>query len=133
MRFFRPWAGPYTDNPAERVLRLIPMLIYMCGIYAASAIPGHKIPPIINDKVAHTIEYFILGVLIALFFAGFTRATGPLAQTKVTFLGAAYAATDEIHQSFVPNRSPSFADFGCDVMGVVLAAFVIWLGVRNID
>ena len=129
-RLFRPWCGPYTNNPAERVLRFLPMLFYMCFIYAASGIPGHKIPPLMNDKVAHTIEYFILGILVSLFVAGFAgprRASHPVG---TVLFGAFYAATDEFHQKFVPKRSPSFADFGCDLLGITLAVLVIWLGVR---
>jgi VanZ family protein len=129
-RLFRPWAGPYTDNPAERVLRFLPMLVYMCIIYAASAVPGEKIPVVINDKIAHTIEYFIFGILIALFVAGFVGARRAGHPFGTVLFGAFYAATDEFHQRFVPQRSPSFADFGCDLLGVSLAVLVIWVGVR---
>lgn len=32
-----------------------------------------------------------------------------------------YAVTDEFHQSFVSNRTPSFYDVGYDMLGVFLA------------
>lgn len=128
---FRPWVGPYTDNPGERVLRFLPLLFFMCGIYAASALPGNRVPAIINDKLAHTIEYFVFGLLIALFMAGVTNNHAVRYWSTVLF-GAFYAATDEIHQSFVPKRDASFIDFGCDVLGLTLAVIVISLGIRNV-
>lgn len=42
-------------------------------------------------------------------------------------VGIAYAVLDELHQSFVPNRTLSFGDFTADVIGI-LAGF--WLARR---
>lgn len=108
------------------------MLVFMCVIYAASAVPGDRMPVVIHDKVAHTLQYFVLGILIALFFAGFQSASTRRRQRSSAMLGAVYAATDEIHQSWVPNRVPSVADFVFDLLGLLLAGLVIWLGVRSV-
>ena len=42
-------------------------------------------------------------------------------------IGLVYAATDEIHQSFVPGRSPDAADWVADALGVVVGSFVLYL------
>ena len=43
----------------------------------------------------------------------------------VLFVGL-YAATDEIHQLFVPNREGKFADVIIDTAGALLGIFLVW-------
>jgi VanZ family protein len=40
-------------------------------------------------------------------------------------LGALYGLTDEFHQIFVRGRSPDWADWGADVVGVLLGYFLV--------
>ena len=40
-------------------------------------------------------------------------------------VGAAYAASDEIHQAFVPGRSADPFDFAVDVAALVLAVIIV--------
>ena len=43
-------------------------------------------------------------------------------------IGIIYACSDEIHQSFVPERSPMITDVMIDTMGVMLGILLIMLG-----
>jgi VanZ family protein len=43
---------------------------------------------------------------------------------SVVFL---YAATDEFHQIFVPNRSPMFSDVCIDTCGGAVALIALWI------
>ena len=43
-------------------------------------------------------------------------------------IGIIYASSDEIHQSFVPERSPMITDVMIDTMGVMLGILIIMLG-----
>ena len=52
-------------------------------------------------------------------------AIGQFAMILVAFLALMYAASDEFHQSFVPNRHPSLADLLVDTMGIGMAAIVV--------
>lgn len=73
-------------------------------------------------KGAHFTEYAILAALMAWAQPGFTPRRAAL-----TWLGATlYAASDEWHQSFVPQRGPAAFDVLIDSAGA-LAAVIAWL------
>jgi VanZ family protein len=69
-------------------------------------------------KGAHVFEYTVLGALLvrALREEGLR---GPALLAAAVGLGVAYAALDELHQVFVPSRTPSPHDVVVDAMGVV--------------
>ncbi len=78
------------------------------------------------DKVHHTYLYAILGLLT---FRALSRWPSPI--SKWAFLAAIafnllYGASDEWHQSFVPNRTPDFFDWLADGAGTVLGVFIYW-------
>lgn len=74
------------------------------------------------DKVAHFCVYTLLGALLR-------RAwVSPLG---VVALGWAYAASDEIHQSFVPGRSVELADWFADALGVLVGLFIYHRSARR--
>ena len=77
---------------------------------------------LIVRKSAHITEYAILAVLVYLFFLEknwWFRYFLPVA--FVMF----YAATDEIHQTFVSGRSGNVIDVGIDTLGAVLIMTLI--------
>jgi VanZ family protein len=72
-------------------------------------------------KAAHLAEYAILGALLARALLGTTRWWSWLAW----FAGAAYAASDELHQHFVPGRQASVVDLVIDAVGVVVGVLAV--------
>ena len=72
-------------------------------------------------KLAHIIEYFILGLLI--FFS--LKNTFTFARSRLLFLTVIltvlYALTDEWHQTFVPGREGRLRDVFFDSTGALLA------------
>jgi VanZ family protein len=75
-------------------------------------------------KAAHVTEYAILAALMAWAQPGLTWKRAAL-----TWLAASlYAASDEWHQSFVPNRGPAVTDVLIDASGALvgLVAWMIW-------
>lgn len=81
-----------------------------------------------KDKVAHCLEYSILGALLASSFL--RRATRELVVTflLVVAIGAGIAAADEMFQGTVPGRQRDVADWIADVTGIALASgLVLWL------
>lgn len=78
-------------------------------------------------KAAHATEYAVLGML--LFGVLFTSNREISAKRKLLLailIGAIYAATDEIHQLFVPGRAGLFTDVLIDTAGVMLGAVLIY-------
>ena len=78
-------------------------------------------------KLAHFVEYALLGVCLAGTFRCQKRVP-PLAAAIVT--GFLYAATDELHQHFVAGRGPQFKDVLLDTCGVAVGALLLLLIVR---
>ena len=71
------------------------------------------------DKLAHALFFFVFVMLLRLSF------TVPL----WLMAGAAVVvgAVDELHQLFLPGRTPGLDDWLADVVGVVLAVMIIRL------
>ena len=89
-------------------------------IFAFSSVPdlgtGLGGWDLVLRKIAHAAEFAVLGALLA-------RAVGT---AWLAFaLGALYAVSDEVHQSFVPGRQGSALDVAIDVVGVALGV-VLW-------
>lgn len=99
----------------KRVRAWVPALLYMGGIFAASAQPTVPLPRMgHSDKVLHFAAYAGLGATLA--YAGARSALGPL---PLIAIGSLYGASDEIHQSFVPGRTPDPWDWVADTLGAI--------------
>lgn len=105
----------------KRWLRWAPALLYMAGIFAASAQPTVRLPRMDNsDKVLHFAAYAGLGGLLAYGAAG--TALGPL---PLIAAGSLYGASDEVHQSFVPGRTPDLLDWVADTLGAIAGVLAV--------
>jgi len=104
---------------ATRLTIWAPVVVWACLIFTLSSIPrldrGLGTEDLGPRNLAHVAEYAILGALLL-------RAVRrePLA----VLLGSAYAATDEVHQTFVTGRQGSPLDWTIDTAGVVLGALL---------
>ena len=76
-------------------------------------------------KGAHLFEYFVLSLL----FYNYLKEC--LTRNKVFTLSILssflYACTDELHQTFIPNRAGSFNDVMIDTIGAALAILMVFL------
>jgi hypothetical protein len=75
-------------------------------------------------KTAHVIAYGVLA-LAYLYALSRSGVASPRAGYLAIALAACYAATDELHQAFVPGRTASALDVGVDVAGAALFVFVV--------
>jgi VanZ family protein len=85
-------------------------------------------------KSGHLLEYFVLGVLLFRAFRG-GSADSPVhrhafAAATVLLL---YAASDELHQVFVPGRTPSPLDVLIDFTGGLLGITLITLMINRLS
>lgn len=101
------------------VLGWIPAVLWAAAIFVVSDRPTVSIPSFwAADKVLHFGAYALLGLLLA------HGAASSGASTRWAVpLGWLYAASDEIHQGFVPGRSMDPADWAADALGVLAGAF----------
>jgi VanZ family protein len=103
----------------------------MAAIFYVSSLPGTRLPSQVGawDHLLHFLAYWGLGASIALSLArpGLSWRDMLLAVA----IGTAYGASDEWHQSFVPSRDASLADWGHDALGVVVGVMVVWALMRR--
>ncbi len=104
----------------------LPLVNWMVLIFYLSSLGGDKIPHLNRfslDKIAHFVEYFILGYLmIRAFSDSFPNMSLTKAMVLSIILCALYAASDEWHQGFVKTRDCDFFDFIFDFLGSSAAA-----------
>jgi VanZ family protein len=82
-------------------------------------------------KSAHITEYFIFSTLLFRALRG-ARPGWTLKWALLALaLTAAYGASDETHQIFVPSRGPSIVDVMIDTTGGALAQTAIWLWLKR--
>ena len=78
-------------------------------------------------KAAHVSEYAVLAVLLYRAFVHTVfQSRRALSAGLVLLSCAAYAASDEFHQSFVPSRTASLRDVMIDLCGATLAVLLYW-------
>jgi VanZ family protein len=84
------------------------------------------------DKVAHVIEYSILGLLLARAWRATISGSSPLARGLIAVgCGIALGAIDEYHQSFVRGRDSSVWDLVADAVGIALAQLAYFARVKG--
>jgi VanZ family protein len=114
-----PLPRPQSSSTRDRLYRALPALLFMIAIFLGSS---YHMPSgltlDVKDTYLHFTEYLGLGVLTARMVDPLRERRRPLA-TVVLALGivAAYGALDEIHQAYVPGRTPDFGDLAWDVAG----------------
>lgn len=100
-------------------LALMGLIFYL----SAQADLPHVPEPWLDIVVKKTGHAALYGVL-AWFYLGALRGDGPISdRARLLAFGLAvlYAVTDEVHQSFVPGRTPSPWDVFIDGAGAALA------------
>jgi VanZ like family len=103
-----------------RALRLwLPVVLWAGLIFALSSIPhlgtGLGTWDLILRKCAHMTEYAVLAALLV-------RAIGR--ELPAFFVGVLYAASDEVHQSFVRGRHAAPLDVAIDSVGLLIGLLV---------
>ena len=118
--------GEESGEHSGMIMQLLSLLLPQ-GVTADAALMMHL--ETLVRKVAHMSEYAVLFCLYrcALRLSGVRRAG------LVAFaLSVGYAATDEIHQAFVPDRGPSPIDVMIDGGGALLGWAAACLGEKLI-
>jgi hypothetical protein len=118
---FLVWGRAYHRAVGRSLVRLwLPVVLWAAVIFTFSSVPdlgtGLGLWDTILRKLAHTAEYAFLGALLL-------RATR---RVDVAFaLGVIYAASDELHQTFVRGRHGSPVDVAIDAAGIGIG-LLLW-------
>ena len=113
----------------------LPILVWAGIIFAFSATPNLRVAEAadVDFVVRKAGHMFVFGVLAVLIWRALAYSTVRRAMLWSWVLTAAYAATDEFHQSFTAGRHPALQDVGIDTVGALLflLALVLWLRGRR--
>lgn len=113
----------------RKLLRFIPVIVWMIVIYLLSSQTGDDIgtllplfqklfPSMVSFDWGHYLSYFILA---AAFDYGIGRkADRLLFKVAIVVLCGIYGITDEYHQSFVGGRMPDPIDVRNDMIGALV-------------
>lgn len=97
----------------------------MALIFAGSARSDVGVLGRIPDWITHGAEYALLSVLVTRAMAdGLRQPLAPARTLAAVAICAAFGASDEHHQSFVPQRDASVADVAKDAAGALVGAWV---------
>ena len=117
-----------------RFLSIILFFLVAVEIYFISSIPGSDVSSGFNfvPIVYHFCVFFLFSFF--LFFTIIGRNKPDKYLVLVTFLSSlAYAAIDEIHQSYVPLRSSSVEDVLVDFIGITLSLVIAFFISKKIQ
>jgi VanZ family protein len=109
------------------VSALLPPLLYCGMIFLLSALespnlPGPDLP--FRDKLLHALLYAPLAVLFNRMLHRLEWPRTAVARIWISILlTGLYGVGDEIHQAFVPGRTPSPADVVADFTGALAGAW----------
>lgn len=117
---------PTSRGHAIRPLRLVPAIAWAAAVWFFSSLSeppgGEALDVPYGDKAAHFFLFFVQAGLFR--FAGLS---GRAAFAVTLALGA----LDELHQAFVPGRSPDALDLVADAAGAVLGAWAVGWAARR--
>jgi len=117
----------------KKYIYWIPVIIWMTIIFLFSSrqrvtVSEVELVNFLFFKTLHVIEYAILYILL---FRAEKYSGTPVTTTyrMAFFLTVLYAATDELHQTFVPTRDGRVRDVIIDAIGGAIS----WISIRHIQ
>jgi VanZ family protein len=111
----------------------LPPVLYLAAIFWISSQSQPLIAPpswMGMDKVAHAAAYALLGALLCRAYAG-SGLVVVAAFALAVLTASLYGASDEWHQSFVPNRAADPGDWLADMLGAAMGAALWTLVLRG--
>lgn len=121
-------AFPRARARGLSALRWLPVALWMGVIFGFSTLHGSSVPGHYSS-LGHLGEYTILGALMLQALALYLPPARAAALAVV--LSSAYGVTDELHQAFVPGRTPDVVDWGVDTLGALLGALLLAYLIRK--
>lgn len=112
-------------NTIIKIIALAQLLIASMSCVYFSSIEDIKLPDVgfvYTDKLLHMGAFVIYGMSLQVaLIANMQKSSSKKIRFFVLLIAAIFAASDEIHQSFVPGRSADILDWLADVLGVCIS------------
>jgi len=116
----------------KKALPFLPAALYYGLIFVFSSRRLDLDVPLPNfDKLAHAAAYGLMGFLLAFGFFKLLHVSLKTKQGGVILTGVGLGILDEVHQIFVPGRSPDLLDVAADALGVALGLIFFRLIFKN--
>jgi VanZ family protein len=118
------------EGTSQRVLAWLPAVAWAGLIFFLSAQPDETLEKLglqgqLLSIGGHLVVYFVLMVLLVVAL----RLSSNLPSRQVYILSflivALYGLSDEYHQSFVPGRTATIADWFVDLIGAAIAWIIL--------
>lgn len=118
-------------NVQNILSRIAPLLFFSLFIFTMSSLSEPPVPDFgfsMGDKINHFGAFAIMAVLAVRAASAFgpSRRLATLLCISILYC-VVYGASDEFHQSFVPQRSSDITDLAADIFGAISAAWFIYV------
>jgi len=115
-----------------KIINVTFLTIYCSLIFWLSSQSALPAPMLFEhqDKLHHLGAYFIMGVLAWRFFNDYAQNQKSMFMMSLVFCSL-YGISDEIHQSYVPDRDADVFDWLADTLGALIALITIQLLKRS--
>ncbi len=120
----------------QTLLYRLPLVMYCVFIFVQSSFSSPEVLPTFafSDKFLHLGGYALLGALAV---RAFKREFIHVSKTRIIIyaivFSTLYGASDELHQSFVAERTADVMDVVADFMGSTLGAWIFWRDIPLLD
>ncbi len=116
----------------------LPLIGYCVFIYIQSSYPSPERLPSFDysDKLLHFGAYAVMGILFYRAYHTLSFRNNIQLLVMLSMISASlYGISDEIHQSFVPERQGSFSDVIADIIGGICGVYVYnrWIAAKKIE
>ena len=102
------------------------VVLYMAAIFYMSALSNPPVPAG-TDKSLHGLAYLGLAILVLrALVGGLPKRIGIRVAVSAFLITVLYAATDEVHQMFVPGRMADVLDLFADAGGAYGGTAACW-------
>jgi len=126
--------GPFRSRRSA-ARAFAPAVAWTCLVLVATSMPGTVVPAVGPSWLDKVVHFGVYAVMAALWRHATRRsrlaARAPEARRVVRGLGwllvpalAIFAGLDELHQAWIPGRSPSLADWAADLVGIAVGTWL---------
>jgi VanZ family protein len=120
----------------KKYLVYMPLILYWLLILILTSLPGADLPNVhVSDKIEHLLAFGGLGFLLNLSLRIQNKFTivKKYPAISTVLIVSFYAALDELHQIYIPDRSCDILDWASDTTGVIIGVILMSILIMIIE